>query len=91
MDEPCVEDGGYVKLRELSVAYSFDGPWVTRYLGLTTLDVRVSGRNLKTWTKYKGLDPETNLGGATARSFGGVDYFNLPLTRSFVFTVGLNK
>jgi len=53
--------------------------------------VRVSGRNLKTWTKYKGLDPETNLGGATARSFGGNDYFNLPLTRSFVFTVGLNR
>ena len=91
MDEPCVEDGGYVKLRELSVAYTFDGPWVARYLGLTNLDVRVSGRNLKTWTKYKGLDPETNLGGATARSFGGIDYFNLPLTRSFVFTVGLNR
>ena len=91
MDEPCVEDGGYVKLRELSVAYTFDGPWVARALGLTSLDVRVSGRNLKTWTKYKGLDPETNLGGATARSFGGIDYFNLPLTRSFVFTVGLNR
>jgi TonB-linked SusC/RagA family outer membrane protein len=91
MDEPCVEDGGYVKLRELSVAYSFDGPWVSRLLNLTSLDVRVAGRNLKTWTKYKGLDPETNLGGATARSFGGIDYFNLPLTRSFVFTVGLNR
>jgi hypothetical protein len=91
MDEPCVENGGYVKLRELSVAYTFDGPWVARYLGLTNLDVRVSGRNLKTWTKYTGLDPETNLGGATARSFGGNDYFNLPLTRSFVFTVGLNR
>ena len=91
MDEPCVENGGYVKLRELSVAYTLDGTWVARYLGLTNLDVRVSGRNLKTWTKYKGLDPETNLGGATARSFGGIDYFNLPLTRSFVFTVGLNR
>jgi len=91
MDEPCVEDGGYVKLRELSVAYTFDSPWVGRYLGLTSLNVRMSGRNLKTWTKYKGLDPETNLGGATARSFGGIDYFNLPLTRSFVFTVGLNR
>jgi TonB-linked SusC/RagA family outer membrane protein len=91
MDEPCVENGGYVKLRELSVAYTFDSPWVGRYLGLTSFDVRVAGRNLKTWTKYKGLDPETNLGGATARSFGGIDYFNLPLTRSFVFTVGLNR
>ena len=91
LDEPCVEDGGYVKLRELSVAYTFDSPWVGRYLGLTSLDVRVAGRNLKTWTKYKGLDPETNLGGATSRTFGGIDYFNLPLTRSFVFTVGLNR
>ncbi|HEY2853802.1 MAG TPA: SusC/RagA family TonB-linked outer membrane protein [Gemmatimonadaceae bacterium] len=91
MDEPCVEDGGYVKLRELSIAYTFDSPWVGRYLGLTSFNVRAAGRNLKTWTKYKGLDPETNLGGATARSFGGIDYFNLPLTRSFVFTVGLNR
>jgi hypothetical protein len=89
-DESCVEDGGYVKLREISLAYSFAGPWVSRMLGSSTVDIRVSGRNLKTWTKYRGLDPETTVGGGTSR-VGGSDYFNLPLTRSVVFTVGLNR
>ena len=89
-DEPCIEDGGYVKLRELSVAYTFDQPWVARTLGLASVDVRFSGRNLKTWTRYTGLDPETSVGGSTSR-VGGQDYFNLPLTRSFVLTVGLNR
>jgi len=90
IDSPCIEDGGYVKLREISLGYTFDQPWVARSLGLSSLEVRVAGRNLHTWTKYTGLDPETNLGGATSR-VGGIDYFNLPLTRSFVFTVNLNR
>ncbi len=89
-DEPCIEDAGYVKLREISVAYNFDAPWVSRALGVSSVDVRLSGRNLKTWTRYTGLDPETTVGGSSTR-VGGQDYFNLPLTRSFVFTVGLNR
>jgi TonB-linked SusC/RagA family outer membrane protein len=90
IDEQCIEDGGYVKLREISVAYSFDNPWVSRLMGLTSLDLRLSGRNLHTWTKYSGLDPETSLGGAISK-VGGADYFNLPQTRSFVITVALNR
>jgi hypothetical protein len=85
-----VESGGYTKLREISVAYTFDQPWVRRSLGISTLDVRLAGRNLHTWTNYSGVDPETNLYG----SFGvgrGQDYFNSPQTRSFVLTVGLNR
>ena len=35
-DEPCIEDGGYVKLREISVAYTFDQAWVARSLGMST-------------------------------------------------------
>jgi hypothetical protein len=90
IDEQCVEDGSFVKLREISVGYQFDNAWVTRGLGLSTVDVRVAGRNLKTWTKYTGLDPETNLGGSISR-VGGADYFNLPQSRSLVLTVGLNR
>jgi hypothetical protein len=84
-----VEDGGYVKLREISLAYTFDGAWV-KNMNLGSVDVRFSGRNLRTWTKYSGIDPETNLEGA----FGigrGQDYFNSPQTRSFVLTFGLNR
>lgn len=90
IDDPCIEDGGYVKLRELSVGYTFDQPWVQRSLGMSSVELRVAGRNLKTWTHYTGLDPETTVGGATSR-VGGTDYFNLPLTRSLVVTVNLNR
>jgi len=90
IDEPCMEDGGYVKLREISIAYSFTQPWVSRSLGMSSVDFRVSGRNLKTWTKYTGLDPETTTG-QTYDRVGGSDYFNLPLTRSVVVTLTLNR
>jgi hypothetical protein len=92
IDEPCIEDAGFVKLREISVSYTLDAPWVQRSLGFSSIDIRVSGRNLKTWTNYTGYDPETNLGGAISSGAGasGVDYFNNPQTRSFSFSITLN-
>jgi len=88
--EQFMEDAGFVKLREISVAYTFEGPWVERTLGFHSLEVRVAGRNLHTWTKYTGFDPETNLGGSV-QSTRGLDYFNMPQTRSFVFSLTLNR
>ena len=82
-----VEDGGYVKLREVSVAYTLRGRAVKR-MGLSSIEVRLSGRNLKTWTDYTGIDPETNLQGPTTGR--GLDFFNNPNTRSFVVTVRMN-
>jgi TonB-linked SusC/RagA family outer membrane protein len=83
-----IEDASYVKLREISVSYTLDQPFVRRF-GMNSIDLRAAGRNLKTWTDYTGIDPETNLGGAEV-ALRGIDYFNNPQTRSFVFTVGLN-
>jgi TonB-linked SusC/RagA family outer membrane protein len=84
------EDGSYAKLREISIGYSFNQPWVKDRLGLSSLDLRVAGRNLHTWTSYTGYDPETNLGAAVGHSIG-IDYFNQPQVRSFVITLGLNR
>ncbi len=86
--EQFIEDGGYVKLREITLGYTFDDPWVQRSLGFNSIEVRVAGRNLYTWTKYTGYDPETNLGGSV-QSSRGLDYFNMPQTRSFVFSLTL--
>ena len=85
-----VESGGFVKLRELSLGYTLDQPWVTRLTTFSSVDLRVAGRNLWTWTRYRGIDPETNLGGAEVQ-LQGIDYFNNPQTRSFVFSVNLNR
>ncbi|MEO6525115.1 MAG: SusC/RagA family TonB-linked outer membrane protein [Gemmatimonadaceae bacterium] len=85
-----IEDGSFVKLREISLAYTFAQPFVRRYSGFSSLDVRISGRNLGLWTDYTGVDPETNLAGAAVGA-RGVDYFNNPNTRSTVISFGLNR
>jgi hypothetical protein len=85
-----IEDGSFVKLRELSLSYTLDQPFVKRLLGFSTLDVRFAGRNLHTWTKYRGLDPEASLGGAEFLT-QGLDFFNNPQTRSFVLSLNFNR
>jgi hypothetical protein len=89
-DAFTIEDGGFVKLREISLGYTIDRPWVSRLLGFSSIDLRVSGRNLHTWTKYTGVDPETSLLGSLT-PVHGLDYFNNPQTRSFVFSMTLNR
>ncbi len=88
--EQFVEDGSFAKLRELSVSYTLDQRWVKGLTGFSSADLRFAGRNLKTWTKYKGFDPEVNLGGAEFLT-QGLDYFINPPTRSFVVSVSLNR
>jgi hypothetical protein len=85
-----VEDGSFVKLRELSAAYTFDQPWVRRALGFNSADLRLAGRNLFIWSDYTGLDPEANLGGSEFFT-QGIDYFNNPQARSFVISLTLNR
>ncbi|HEY0971914.1 MAG TPA: SusC/RagA family TonB-linked outer membrane protein [Gemmatimonadales bacterium] len=84
-----IEDADFVKLREVSISYLFDQPWVQR-MGLSTIDLRLAGRNLAMWTDYRGLDPEANLGGAEFLT-QGIDYFSSPFTRSFVLSVNLSR
>jgi hypothetical protein len=57
----------------------------TPFSGLT---VSFTGRNLWLSTAYKGVDPETSLLGASSGQ--GLDYFNMPSTKSYVFSFSLN-
>jgi TonB-linked SusC/RagA family outer membrane protein len=61
-----VEDGSYVKIRELSVAYDF-GNRAMQTFGLDRfakgIKLALIGRNLYTWTKYTGFDPDITAGG----------------------------
>ena len=67
---------------------AFHGDWT----------VSVVGRNLKTWTKYTGFDPEVGFGavsgagGSGANSSGSavinaVDAFTFPNTRTWTFSL----
>ena len=70
-----IEDGTFLKLREVSVSYTLTARFVQR-AGFSSVDIRLAGRNLWTKTDYTGIDPEANLGGAT--SSRGNEYFNNP-------------
>jgi len=87
---PYLYDGSYVKLRELALSYRFDSRFVSRHLGLSTIELRAAGRNLVTWSRYPSGDPEVNAGGAETGA-QGIDFFGIPQTRTFVFTVILTR
>jgi TonB-linked SusC/RagA family outer membrane protein len=65
-DSYFVEDGSYVKLRELSLSYNFAQRFVRSLPFMRTgqsLKLALIGRNLKTWTNYSGFDPEASSNG----------------------------
>jgi len=82
---PYIEDASFLKLRELSIRANVPQRWVNRTsLGARNVSVGISGRNLLTWQKYSGLDPEVaNLGSAAIRN--NLDVAPYPPSRSFFF------
>ena len=83
--EAGVEDGSYVKLRDISISYRFRKIPV---FDIESIVLTASGRNLKTWSDYRGYDPEINtFQSAEGRGF---DYFTLPQIRSFRFDISIN-
>ncbi len=76
-----IEDGSYLKLDNLTVGYNI--PVRTKWI--SKLRVYLTGQNLFTITKYKGIDPETHLSGLEP----GIEWFYFyPRTRSYL--LGLN-
>lgn len=85
-----VEDASLTRLRELSLAYTFDGPWLRRTLGLRAVDARVAGRDLYAWTRYTGFDPGASVGGAVLPN-RGIDWFVDPPARAWTLSVSLTR
>ncbi len=76
-----MEDADFVKFRELSLTYDAPAHWATR-IGASSLSVTIAGRNLATWTKYKGLDPELNEAGQN--NFTTADFLTQPPVRYWI-------
>jgi len=86
MSDAYVEDGSFIRLQNISLAYTFPKTWVKR-ISLENAKVYCNIQNVYTWTKYKGYDPEVgSLYGNTL--LGGIDYGRYPSPR--IYTIGLN-
>lgn len=85
--EDFIEDAGWVRLRELSLSYTLPKE-IVNYTPFSNIILTFTGRNLWLSTKYKGVDPETNLMGAYSAQ--GLDYFNMPGVRSYNFSISVD-
>ena len=85
-----VEDGSYVRLRELSVNVQLPAAWSKKaHLGdLQTTRLGLVGRNLWTSTKYTGYDPDVSGGAGKPFAFR-VDNFSYPASRTFTLMLEL--
>lgn len=78
--EDFVEQTDWVRLREVTLSYRLPYNLVKK-TPFGAMDITFSGRNLFLSTPYTGVDPETSLVGANNAQ--GLDYFNMPNTKSF--------
>ena len=82
-----VEDADFTKLREVTVTLAVPRRYANM-VGFSGLNLTLAGRNLKTWTKYTGLDPELNSSGGT--NFTTAELGTLPANRIFVIRFDAN-
>lgn len=76
-----LESGSYLRLDNATIGYTIK-PDIT---AVKSIRLYLTGNNIFVLTKYRGIDPEINIGGLTP----GIDNNNFyPKTRTFIF--GLN-
>jgi TonB-linked SusC/RagA family outer membrane protein len=80
-----IEDGSFAKLREVSLSYAVPDRW-SRSFGANSARITLSARNLKTWTGYTGIDPETFFVG---EQYVRVDQGQTPQLTQFKTTISL--
>jgi hypothetical protein len=83
-----VENAGFVKIREITLGYDLPSSLSSRLFNghAEKASIELSGRNLGTWTKYTGLDPEvSNFGNQSLGRFQDVTPY--PPSRQFYLTI----
>ena len=70
-----------MRLKNLTVAYSLPQKAIKQVGFFNAVRFYVTGRNLLTWTKYLGQDPEID---------SNLTYGSYPNTKQYVFGVELN-
>jgi TonB-linked SusC/RagA family outer membrane protein len=82
-----VEKATFARLRELVLSYK-----VGKVAGVGNWNVSLIGRNVFTWTNYRGFDPEVGISGSSGQAGSGVlnavDNFTFPNIRTFTFSLG---
>jgi len=83
-----ITQDNFAKWRELTFSYNVPEHYA-QLLRASHATVSVSGRNLHTWTKYQGFEPEAMFLGGTRGGNASWEQTTLPQLTSWIFTVNL--
>ena len=87
-----IEDGSYMRIKNLQLTYSIPNHLTSR-LGISNAQIYLQGQNLLTLTKYTGLDPDINLrtsGNDNQDIHMGIDEGAYPVAKSFLIGARLS-
>jgi len=89
------QNGSFLRWRELALTYEL-GATTAQKINLRNASITLAGRNIFMWTKYPGLDPESNENGrgstgTLADNFqNATDGFGLPIPRRFSLALNIS-
>jgi hypothetical protein len=85
-DAGYIQDASFTRLREVSVSLTAPKRWAALARS-ENLSLTLAGRNLATWTDYKGLDPEVTS--TPNQNFSTSDFLTLPPVRYLTARINL--
>lgn len=84
-----VENGDYIRLKNISLGYTFGKLSFLQKAGISKLRVYAQAQNLFVITGYEGLDPEVLSNTNSANLNGGTDHNTAPQARTFTFGINV--
>jgi len=77
-----VEDGSFIRLKNIRFSYGLPVSLISK-AGIKRMELFIAGKNLLTFTRYSGIDPEVNYNGLNAIALG-TDFFTCPQSKSLL-------
>lgn len=84
------QPGAFTRLREVSAQFTLPTSWANRLAGSRGVNMVFSARNLGFWTKYRGIDPESEFN-ATTGSDAPSEFQTVAPPSYFVFRVNIQR
>jgi TonB-linked SusC/RagA family outer membrane protein len=81
-----VEDGSFVRGKMVTLGYTFPKD-MTSKIGMSRLRLYLQAQNLFLITKYTGYDPETSTYNGSSNFTQGIQFYDYPKPRTFLFGV----
>jgi len=81
-----LEPGSYARLQEVTLGFKIPKSF-ERHAGMQNTRLYLTGRNLHTWTSFKGYNPDVNSNGSGSNISLGTEFYSYPLARTYMVGV----